>query len=263
MKITVIIPTYNECENIGELIRALQEVFRQLSHDMHILVVDDNSPDGTAAIVQKLMTEFPNIDLITGPKNGLGAAYIRGMRYAMESMNADIVFEMDADFSHHPEDIGRFIKAIEAGADFVIGSRFVAGGGIPDNWGIHRRMISRWGNIFARYIGGLYKIKDCTSGFRAIRTDVLQKIQLEKLKVKGYAFQVALLAHAVAKDAAVEEIPIEFTDREKGETKLGLYDILESMFNAWRIRLETSRSIWRKNRSREAKTDIRSRPEMK
>ena len=167
MKIVIIIPTYNEVDNIGRLIDALHREFADLSYDMHILVVDDNSPDGTANQVRERMPKCPMVHLITGTKNGLGAAYIRGMRYALDELGADAVFEMDADFSHKPEDVPRMIAALEGGADFVIGSRYVTGGSIPREWGMPRRLISYVGNIVARYVAGLYRVRDCTAGFRA------------------------------------------------------------------------------------------------
>src|SRR3990172_4816053 len=149
MKIVVILPTYNEKDNIGLIIHALQEQFRKIPHEMHILVVDDNSPDGTADIVRAACDTFSNLHLITGEKQGLGAAYLRGMTFAINELLADVVMEMDADFSHKPEDVPRLIDAVAGGADFAIGSRYVPGGKIPEDWSFLRRMNSRWGNIFA------------------------------------------------------------------------------------------------------------------
>ncbi len=232
----VILPTYNERENILPLIAALQKSFARIPHDMRILVVDDNSPDGTGTVVREKATTTSGLSLITGEKQGLGAAYIRGMTHALDALRADLVVEMDADFSHKPEDLPRLVQALDAGADFVIGSRYTAGGKIPDDWGLLRRMISKWGNVFARYIAGLYKIKDCTAGFRAIRGSLLRKIDLTSLRVQGYAFQIALLHQAIVNGARVREIPVEFVDRARGTTKLGMSDILEFMLSAWRIR---------------------------
>lgn len=243
MKIIIIIPTYNEKENIGLLINSLQKEFQKMPYEMNILVVDDNSPDGTAEIVKVESQKYLNIHLITGIKQGLGAAYIRGMKYAIDKLNADVVIEMDADFSHKPEDIPRMVLALNRGADFVIGSRYIIGGKIPDNWGIKRRMISKWGNIFARYISGIYKIRDCTAGFRAINASVIKKINIKNIRVQGYAFQVVLLHEAITKGAVVKEIPVEFVDRIKGETKLGFSDIIEFILNAWWIRLNNSKTF--------------------
>ncbi|MGE5248453.1 MAG: GtrA family protein [Verrucomicrobiota bacterium] len=243
MNIVVIIPTYNEADNIGPLIDRLQEEFRRIPHDTSILVVDDNSPDGTASVVMEKMKTFRSVFLIRGTKEGLGSAYIRGMKHALETMDADAVMEMDADFSHKPEDVPRLISALDEGADFVIGSRYVEGGRIPGDWGLLRRLISRFGNIFSRYIAGMYRVRDCTAGFRAIRASLLERIDLAGLGVQGYAFQIALLNQALARKAVVREIPVEFVDRKRGETKLGLSDILEFMANAWWIRFENSRSF--------------------
>jgi dolichol-phosphate mannosyltransferase len=243
MKIVVIIPTYNERENIGLLIDALQREFEKIPHNMNLLIVDDNSPDGTADIVKTISENYINVHLITGDKKGLGNAYIRGMKHAIEKLSADVVMEMDADFSHRPEDVPRMVSAIDKGFDFVIGSRYVDDGKIPEEWGIIRRMISKWGNIFARYIAGLYKIKDCTAGFRAIQSSIIKKINLDNLRVQGYAFQVALLHKAIVNHAKVKEIPVEFVDRRRGESKLGITDIFEFIINALWIRLESGKTF--------------------
>jgi dolichol-phosphate mannosyltransferase len=241
LKIVIIIPTYNERENIGILISALQKQFSGIAHEMNILVVDDNSPDGTSNVVRDEMTKYSNIHLLTGNKNGLGAAYIRGIKYAVKNLGADAVMEMDADFSHKPEDIPMMISIFDKGTDFVIGSRYVNGGKIPENWGFLRKMISKWGNIFARYIAGLHQVRDCTAGFRLIRASIIKKINFEDLMVQGYAFQMALLHQAIAARASVKEIPVEFVDRIRGETKLGLSDIFEFILNAWWIRFQRSK----------------------
>ena len=140
MKLVIVIPTYNERENIRELIRALQERLQNVAYSAHILVVDDNSPDGTADAVRSLMGESANLHLITGEKRGLGVAYIRGMQHALDVLSADVVVEMDADFSHDPADLPRLLEALALPADFVIGSRYVPGGSIPSTWGWHRRL---------------------------------------------------------------------------------------------------------------------------
>ena len=241
MRIVMVIPTYNEKDNIGLLVDRLEEAFQKISHEMSILVVDDNSPDGTASVVKEKMAAFRNVFLITGRKEGLGSAYIRGMKHAMEEMSTDGVMEMDADFSHNPEDVPRLVSALSGGADFVIGSRYVEGGSIPKDWGVLRKLISWGGNVFARYVAGMYRIRDCTAGFRAIRVSLLEKIDLAGLRIRGYAFQMVLLNQAVLRKAVIREIPVEFVDRTRGETKIGASDILEFMINAWWIRLENSK----------------------
>lgn len=245
MKVVVIIPTYNERENIQPLFAALRKQFAALPHDMRILVVDDHSPDGTGRMVQELALGQPGIHLLEGEKAGLGVAYMRGMAYAMEALEADAVFEMDADFSHDPADVPRLLRGLEEGADFVIGSRYVPGGTIPAQWGLRRKLNSRFGNLVARFLAGIPGIRDCTAGFRAIRTDVLRQVDFSALKVRGYAFQVALLHQALALGAVVREIPVHFEDRKAGESKLGLSDILEFIVNAWWIRLKSFTTFFR------------------
>jgi dolichol-phosphate mannosyltransferase len=243
MKVVVIIPTYNERDNIGALIDALGDRFSNIPHDMHILVVDDYSPDGTADVVRSMQAGADNLHLIEGQKSGLGAAYIRGMLHALNILRADVVFEMDADFSHKPEDVARLLSEIEAGADFVIGSRYVKGGTIPIEWGLLRRLNSMGGNIAARYIAGISQIRDCTAGFRAIRASLLRRIDLIGLRVQGYAFQVALLHAAVLEGGKIREVPVDFIDRKHGESKLGLSDIIEFLVNVWWIRLQSSETF--------------------
>ena len=245
MKVVIILPTYNERGNIVALLASLHDQFRRIRHDMHILVVDDNSPDGTAALVRESMPHYPNLHLITGEKSGLGAAYIRGMQHAIGELRADVVFEMDADFSHNPADVPRLLAALESSADFVIGSRHVKGGSIPAEWSTWRKLNSAGGNWVARYVAGLYGIRDCTAGFRAIRASILRQIDFSALRVKGYAFQVALLHQAVCLGAVVKEVPVDFVDRKYGQSKLGLSDIIEFIINAWWIRMRALRTFIR------------------
>ena len=245
MKVVIILPTYNERGNIAALLASLQGEFRRLRHDMHVLVVDDNSPDGTADLVREAMLEYPNVHLITGQKAGLGAAYIRGMRHAIDELQAEVVFEMDADFSHDPADVPRLLAELENSADFVIGSRHCKGGSIPAEWSLRRKWNSIGGNWVARYVVGLYGIRDCTAGFRAIRASILRQIDFSALRVKGYAFQVALLHQAVTLGAVVREVPVDFIDRKRGQSKLGLSDIIEFILNAWWIRLRALQTFIR------------------
>lgn len=243
LKTVIILPTYNERENIDLVVQKLQHEFERMSHEMHILIVDDNSPDGTADVVRVLQNKYSNIHLIEGKKTGLGMAYIRGMQHACNSLGADVVFEMDADLSHKPEDIPRLMSEIDAGADFVIGSRYVKGGSIPSDWGLLRRLNSLGGNIAARYIAGISNVRDCTAGFRAIRTSILKRIDLNSLRVQGYAFQVALLHAAIMVNARIKEVPVDFIDRHSGDSKLGLRDIIEFIINVWWIRLLSSKTF--------------------
>jgi len=241
MRIVLVIPTFNERGNIGVLIDRLQAVFLSMTQDMHILVVDDSSPDGTAGVVRGCQSKWHNVHLLEGPKSGLGAAYVRGMRYAVDDLRADVVVEMDADLSHNPSDVPRLVRAVEEGADFVIGSRYVAGGSIPREWALHRRVSSRVGNIVARNLAGIYGVRDCTAGFRAIRSEVIRRIEPQRLRVQGYAFQIALLHAAVVGGAAVVELPVDFVDRISGESKLGFRDIIEFFRSALWIRFQSSK----------------------
>lgn len=231
MKVVIIIPTYNERENIGPLIEVIEnEIFPQIkNHEMHILVVDDSSPDETHKIVQEKMKDFTNLHLVIGGKQGLGAAYIRGMDYAVNQLGAEVIFEMDADFSHDPKKIPEFLEKIDQGYDFVVGSRYIKGGSIPENWGIHRKLFSITGNLMVRIILGRLRIHDWTSGYRAIRKEVFQKT-LEKLYgFAGYTFQVVLLYNALKNGAKVVEVPINFIDRRYGQSKIKPFDYIKNL----------------------------------
>src|SRR3989344_2084447 len=235
MKVCIILPTYNEKENISNLLENLLVVFEKNNdYDMNILVVDDNSPDGTQDVVKKFL-EDKRVNMITGEKQGLGAAYIRGFRYAINNLKADVVFEMDADFSHKPNDIPRFLNEINNDYDFIIGSRYIPGGGTPD-WDIIRKAISSSGNFFARSIAGLRKVHDCTYGYRAIRTDLIKKMDLNKIDAQGYSFQMNLLWFALKNNAKVKEIPIIFNDRNLGNSKMRLKDLMEFFMNSFKLR---------------------------
>lgn len=241
MKIVIIVPTYKEKENIDPFIKGLQKQFKKILHESHILVVDDNSPDGTAEEVKKLTKllgdeDKNKIHLLTGKKKGLGAAYIRGIKFALDKLDADVIVEMDADFSHKPADVPRLISEIEKGADFVIGSRYVRGGKIPKDWNFFRAANSRWGNRFARYIVGIDNVKDCTAGFRAIKANVLRNIDLDTLKVRGYSFQMNLLYRAYMQGVKIKEVPVEFVERAAGHTKLGPSDIIEFIISSLILR---------------------------
>jgi len=237
MRVCVIIPTYNEKDNISKLIDSLLDIFKLIKNfEMYILVVDDNSPDGTWELVEKYTKSYKNVHLITGEKRGLGDAYIRGFKYAIDKF--DILVTMDADLSHNPKKIPEFLRQIEHGYDLVIGSRYIKGGATPD-WNLQRKIISRGGNLFARIVGGLYNVNDCTSGFRAIRTDLLKKIDFRYLATKGYAFQTTSLYELYMAGARIKEIPIIFHDRKFGKTKLTKRDMVEFFLNSCRLRLKT------------------------
>jgi dolichol-phosphate mannosyltransferase len=222
MNIVIVIPTYNEKENIGNLITVLEnEVFPKIkNHKMFILVADDKSPDGTADLVKKLSQKWKNIALSSGDKKGLGAAYIRGMSYAIDQMKADVLFEIDADGQHNPHKIPEFIKKIDQGYDMVIGTRYSAGGGIPKNWGVKRKIYSVLGNLLIRSILMRFYIHDWTGGFRAIKKEVFITVKDKVKKYKGYTFQVAFLHKAIQEKFTVAEVPFQFEDRTMGKSKI-------------------------------------------
>lgn len=240
MKTSIVIPTYNEKENIGILIPQIMGVFNQNggSKEGKIVVVDDDSRDGTPEVVKKFMKRHKNVFLLERKmKKGLGSAYIAGFEYALDKLNADIIFEMDGDCSHDPRDIGRFLAELKNGHDVIVGSRYIKGGNIPE-WGLYRRLISKGGNCLARTVAGI-PIHDCTSGYRAIKTSILKRLELDELNADGYAFQISLLHALLERNAKVKEIPIVFRDRRNGESKLGNGDIREFFITSFRLR-------WRK-----------------
>ena len=231
MIIVIVIPTYNERDNIKRLITALEEeVFPKMKdHDMNILVVDDASPDGTADEVKKLMNKWKNLELITGERRGLGDAYIRGMTHAVEKMGAGVLFEMDAELSNDPEKIIEFVEKINEGYDMVVGTRYSGGGSIPKNWALDRKAFSILGNLLIRTIFMRFYIHDWTGGFRAIRRDVFEKEKNELKAFKGYTFQVAFLHKAVRDGFKITEVPIHFRDRISGRSKLVMKDHIVSI----------------------------------
>lgn len=238
MKAVLVIPTYNEKGNIGRLISILEEeIFPRIkNYDMNILVVDDNSPDKTAEEVRKLMKKWKNIGLSLGEKNGLGAAYIRGMNFAIAKMGAEVMFEMDADLSHDPNKVPDFLKEIDKGADIVIGTRYSQGGSIPKNWPIQRKAFSVLGNLIVRTILMRFGIHDWTGGFRALRSKVFLKEKEELIFFKGYTFQVSFLHKAVRDGFKIAEVPINFTDRTLGRSKIApkeyIFDLLKYVIKA-------------------------------
>lgn len=222
MKIVVINPTYNEKGNIERLITILEEeVFPKIkNHEMHILVADDNSPDGTGKIVEDLTKKYKNLHLVTGPKQGLGAAYVRAMTFAIEKLDADVMFEMDADFFHDPHKIPEFLQKIDEGYDMAIGTRYSGGGSIPANWGLHRKAFSKVANMIIRVILMRFWIHDWTGGFRALKKEVFLKEKEELTKFGGYTFQVAFLHKTIRDGFKVAEVPFHAKDRTLGRSKI-------------------------------------------
>lgn len=235
-KACFVIPTYNEAPNITSLLKRLVQLYGD--ECVAFLVVDDESPDGTARLVREFATGVDGrVHLLEGKRRGLGDAYVRGITHAMDVLGADVVVQMDADFSHDPADAGRLLERVAAGADVAIGSRYVEGGSLDERWHLKRRLLSRWGNRLARWVGGLRGVSDCTAGFKAIRAEKLRAAGLRDIRAQGYVFQVELLHRLICCGARVVEEPIHFRDRERGETKLGMANMLEFLLNILWIRL--------------------------
>lgn len=230
MKTLIIIPTYNEYDNVRPL---LEQIFTYAPAS-DILIVDDNSPDGTGKLADEISAQNPRVHVMhrTG-KLGLGTAYIAGFKYAIEHQY-DAAFEMDADFSHDPRYLPDFLRAIES-ADLVIGSRYVEGGGTP-NWSLLRRFISGGGNIFARVMLGI-PVRDCTAGFRCYRCQVLENIGLDTVESQGYAFQVEMAYRVYKRGFKIVETPIIFQDRRVGKSKMSRAIFLEGFTWVVRARL--------------------------
>jgi dolichol-phosphate mannosyltransferase len=228
-KILVVIPTYNEAENIVRLIPAV----KRQGPGIEILVVDDGSPDGTGRVVADIGRKDPTVHLLQREgKQGLGTAYVAGFRYAIEH-GYDLVFEMDADFSHDPEEITRFIDRA-ATADLVIGSRYLGGVRVL-NWPIRRLMLSYFANVYTRIMTGL-PLTDATGGFKCYRRAVLEAIDLEGIRSNGYAFQIEMSFNAWKKGFRLVEIPIIFLDRRSGSSKMSRSIIYEAFFMLWKLR---------------------------
>ncbi len=230
MKALVIIPTYNERENLEKIV---SEVLRQDSR-LHVLIVDDNSPDGTGQIADKLAQSNGKILVLHRQKKaGLGQAYVAGFKFALQK-DFDCIFEMDADFSHDPKYLPDFLKSIEK-ADLVLGSRYISGVNVV-NWPMSRLLLSYFANIYARWVTGL-PVRDSTGGFKCYRRIVLEKIDLDKIKSEGYSFQIETSYRAWKKGFKLREIPIVFVDRQQGESKMSKKIVREAMWMVWKLRL--------------------------
>lgn len=226
----IIIPTYNERINIVKIIPQILEKSKLVD----ILVVDDSSPDGTADAVKSLQTEYPNIFLeVRKEKSGLGSAYVHGFRYALEK-GYGFIFEMDADFSHHPDHIPHFFEAIQE-ADIVLGSRYKDGKISVVNWDWKRLLLSYLANIYTRFITGM-PISDATGGFKCFRRRALESLDLNKVKSDGYSFQMEITYKMWKKKLIIKEIPIVFTDRTVGESKMSGKIISEALFVLLKLR---------------------------
>lgn len=233
--VAVVLPTYNEAENLSRIAAAVR------GRGYHLIVVDDNSPDGTGRLADQLATDDDGLTVVHRPaKRGLGPAYADGFARAIGS-GVEVICQMDADFSHDPDSLPTLIATVEDGADVAIGSRYVPGGSVP-GWPFHRRLLSRWGNRYARAMLGT-SIQDMTSGFRAYRSRVLQTLEPSTCEASGYGFQVEMASRCHNGGLAVVEVPITFRDRERGESKMDWRIALEAMWlvTVWGIRARTGR----------------------
>jgi dolichol-phosphate mannosyltransferase len=233
-QVTVVVPTFNERENLPDLIPAIT------THGYRALIVDDASPDGTGDLADGLAADEPMMSVLHRPgKQGLGPAYADGFDRAIAD-GAQVIIEMDADFSHDPADLPRLVGAITAGADLAIGSRYVPGGATPD-WPLQRRLISKGGNFYARTMLGI-PIRDATAGYRAYRRDALEKLPYREAEASGYGFQVEMAWRAVSAGLGVVEVPISFKDRTRGTSKMNSAIVAEAMrlVTVWGVR-----RIWR------------------
>jgi len=225
----VCLPTYNERENLERMVRVLGE------HGVRVLVIDDDSPDGTGRLADELAAELPHVSVLhRDRKEGLGPAYLAGFRRALAE-GAELILEMDCDFSHDPADVPRLINATEH-ADLVLGSRYVEGGRIS-NWGLIRRGISRGGSLYAQLLLGV-GVRDLTGGFKCYRREVLERIDLAAITSKGYAFQIETTYRALRAGFRVQELPITFADRVEGGSKMSRRIVLEAIWKVPALRLK-------------------------
>ncbi|NCN87548.1 MAG: glycosyltransferase family 2 protein [Candidatus Pacebacteria bacterium] len=241
-KAIIVIPTYNESKNVGPVTEKLQEVFKKIKNwKMEILIVDDTSPDKTYDVVKELQKKQKNLHLVINKKKaGLGGAYLRGFKEAYGPLGADVAFEFDADLSHDPTKIPQFLKMIDEGYDMVLGSRYIKGGGIPDDWGIDRKFMSVVGNLVIMTVLTDFRIRDWTGGYRAITKEVYEDVHknLTSERFSGYTFQIGSLHQAVRKGYKVGEVPFQFVDRTEGESKLGGEYVKNTLIYIFKVRLE-------------------------
>ena len=232
MRTLVVLPTYNEVDTIELVLRGV----RSAVADADVLVVDDSSPDGTAAVAEKVAGELGGMTVLTRMgRTGLGSAYRAGFAHGLEQ-GYEVLVEMDSDLSHAPEALPALVAPIADGADLVVGSRYVPGGSIP-NWAWHRRLLSRWGNRYAAVMLGL-DVTDATSGFRAYRASVLRGLALDRIRAEGYAFQIEMVYRVARRGGRVVEVPIAFVDRERGTSKMSGRIVLEALVlvTGWGVR---------------------------
>ncbi len=247
MKIVIVVPTYNERENISKFIDMVVSQRNDLrNHELAILVVDGNSPDGTGDAVSMKAREYEGVILLSEKKkSSIGGAYTYGMEHALKNLSADAVVEMDADFQHDPKDVKRLIAKLESGFDYVLGSRYVKGGSIPATWAFYRKFLSYFGNLFSRVVLNLLEIHDITSGYRISRATYLSKIDLHSLPKAAYTYKIQLLYEMKKAGAKISEIPIQFGLRDRGDSKMEKENILSSLRLVVGIRYKESESFFK------------------
>ncbi len=231
-KVVIIIPTYNEKDNAPKMIEALAGILPGITdHDMHVLYVDDTSPDGTADVIREYQKKYKWLHLLVNPeKKGLGAAYSKAMPYAMHELKADYFMEMDTDFQHPPKDVPRLVAEIDNGYDFIVGSRYIAGGAIPKDWSFNRKFLSVVGNLVARVLLVLPHVHDVTGGFKIYKTKgFMDEFDFEKLLSKRFAYKIHLFFYMIQKGAKVKEVPFVFDNRDAGESKIIKNELQETL----------------------------------
>lgn len=235
VQVLIITPTYNEHDNLETFV---QQVLAQLP-DARVLVIDDASPDGTGQLADRLAAADSRVHVMHREgKLGLGSAYLAGFRWALQR-DFDVVFEMDTDLSHDPAHLPAFLEALHQGADVVVGSRNIPGGG-TEGWGVGRHVLSKGGSLYSRTILGL-RVRDLTSGYKAFRREVLQALDLDAVRSEGYAFQIELTYRAILRGFRVDEVPIRFVDRRAGHSKMSRKIFLEAITMVWRLRFDALR----------------------
>ena len=241
-KAIIVIPTYNESKNVGPVTQQLQAVFKTIKDwKMEILVVDDTSPDKTYEVVEQLQKKQKNLHLVINKKkSGLGGAYLRGFKEAFGPLGADVAFKFDADLSHDPTKVPKFLKKIDQGYDMVLGSRYIEGGGIPEDWGIDRKFMSIVGNLIIMTVLTDFSIRDWTGGYRAVTKKVYESVhkELGSERFSGYTFQIGFLHKAVRKGFKIGEVPFKFIDRTEGESKLGSEYVKNTLIYIFKVRIE-------------------------
>ncbi|MFC1756093.1 glycosyltransferase [Patescibacteria group bacterium] len=246
MKVVVVIPTYNERENIKRLIPLLEKEYEHFSnHEIHTLIVDGNSPDGTGEEVEGFKEQYPNVWLLREKeKAGLGAAYVYGFRHAMKEMGAEVVVEMDADFQHDPKDLTSMLQKFDEGYDYIIGSRYIKGGSVPKEWAFYRKFLSLGGSWFSKLVLGIFNVNDFTTGFKISRVKgYLDRLDLDGINSSGFAYKIDLLYKMHRVGAKIVEVPIKFGLRDRGDSKMEKDNMMDSLRVVVLLRYEESKSF--------------------